>query len=33
MIKICDHEDILNNEIKKVQAQYDLKFQMYDGEN
>ena len=25
MIKICDHEDILNGEIKKVQMQYDMK--------
>ena len=33
MIKICDHEDILNTEVKKVQAQYNLKFQMFQGEN
>lgn len=33
MIKICDHEDILNQQIQQVNGQHDLKFKMFASEN
>lgn len=33
MIKICDHEDILNQQIQQVNQEHDVKFRMFASEN
>lgn len=33
MIKIDDHEDIVNREIKNLQQQHTLQFEMFQGTN
>ena len=33
MIKICDHEDIMNQELANAEKQGELKFQIFQSEN
>ena len=33
MIKICDHEEILNSEIQKLQQTHKLQFEIFQSEN